>query len=168
MEYLIIENGVIKEHSCGPVPDGGVEVSDFCGVVGDPVSFYDQKWERKPFGVLVKEGVIKTPAGMKLNDSEDGFAEMTESEKIASGAIKPNEYQKLENGAIIQKTPDEMLADKVITAEQYNEIIVNKRRAAYAKESDPVFWDYQRGDATKAEWLAAVKAVKEQLPKVKE
>jgi hypothetical protein len=38
---------------------------------------------------------------------------------------------------------------------------VEKARAnAYRESSDPIFFQYQRGDKTEAEWLAAVEAVK--------
>lgn len=34
------------------------------------------------------------------------------------------------------------------------------RAAAYRETSDPIFFQYQRGDKTEAEWLDAVEAVK--------
>jgi hypothetical protein len=40
------------------------------------------------------------------------------------------------------------------------EAVQKQRQAAYQAESDPVFFDYQRGEATEADWLAAVEAVK--------
>ncbi len=44
------------------------------------------------------------------------------------------------------------------------EAVQKQRQAAYQAESDPVFFDYQRGDKTEAEWLAAVEAVKAAHP----
>jgi hypothetical protein len=42
---------------------------------------------------------------------------------------------------------------------------VEKARAqAYRETSDALFFEYQRGDATEAEWLAAVQAVKDAHP----
>lgn len=42
---------------------------------------------------------------------------------------------------------------------------VEKARAkAYRETSDPLFFEYQRGDATESEWLAAVQAVKDAHP----
>ena len=42
---------------------------------------------------------------------------------------------------------------------------VEKARAqAYRETSDPIFFEYQRGDKTEAEWLAAVQAVKTAHP----
>ena len=38
------------------------------------------------------------------------------------------------------------------------------RAKAYRETSDPIFFEYQRGDATEAEWLAAVQAVKDANP----
>lgn len=38
------------------------------------------------------------------------------------------------------------------------------RLAAYEKESDPLFFKWQRGDATEAEWRAAVAKVKTEHP----
>jgi hypothetical protein len=42
---------------------------------------------------------------------------------------------------------------------------VERARAnAYRETSDPIFFEYQRGDKTEAEWLAAVQAVKDAHP----
>jgi hypothetical protein len=42
---------------------------------------------------------------------------------------------------------------------------VEKARArAYRESSDALFFEYQRGDATEGEWLAAVQAVKDAHP----
>ena len=38
------------------------------------------------------------------------------------------------------------------------------RAHAYRETSDPIFFEYQRGDKTEAEWLAAVQAVKDAHP----
>jgi hypothetical protein len=38
------------------------------------------------------------------------------------------------------------------------------RAVAYRETSDPIFFQYQRGDKTEAEWLAAVEAVKTAHP----
>jgi len=39
-----------------------------------------------------------------------------------------------------------------------------ERRAAYAAESDPLFFEWQRGDGTEQAWLDAVAAVKAAHP----
>ena len=38
------------------------------------------------------------------------------------------------------------------------------RAEAYRETSDPLFFEWQRGDATEAEWLTAVQAVKDAHP----
>jgi len=44
------------------------------------------------------------------------------------------------------------------------EQVEKARQIAYATTSDPIFFEYQRGDKTEAEWLAAVQAVKDANP----
>jgi hypothetical protein len=45
-----------------------------------------------------------------------------------------------------------------------HEAVENARQVAYRETSDPIFFEYQRGDKTEAEWLAAVQAVKDAHP----
>ena len=42
--------------------------------------------------------------------------------------------------------------------------VESARAAAYRETADPLFFQYQRGEATEAEWLAAVEAVKTAHP----
>ena len=44
------------------------------------------------------------------------------------------------------------------------ERVEQARAVAYRETSDPIFFEYQRGDKTEAEWLAAVQEVKDALP----
>lgn len=44
------------------------------------------------------------------------------------------------------------------------EAVERARQVAYRETSDPIFFEYQRGDKTEAEWLAAVQAVKDAHP----
>lgn len=44
------------------------------------------------------------------------------------------------------------------------EYVEQARQIAYQKTSDPLFFEYQRGDATEQEWLDAVQAVKDAHP----
>jgi hypothetical protein len=46
---------------------------------------------------------------------------------------------------------------------QYDAVTV-ARQAGYQSTSDPIFMQYQRGEATEKEWLAAVQAVKDANP----
>ena len=50
---------------------------------------------------------------------------------------------------------------------QYNQQraeVENQRKAAYQQEADPLFFSYQRGEATEQEWLDAVQSVKDRYP----
>ena len=42
--------------------------------------------------------------------------------------------------------------------------VESARSAAYRETADPLFFQYQRGEVTEAEWLAAVEAVKTAHP----
>ena len=42
--------------------------------------------------------------------------------------------------------------------------VQKQRQAAYQSESDPVFFDFQRGEVTEQDWLDAVQAVKDAHP----
>jgi hypothetical protein len=44
------------------------------------------------------------------------------------------------------------------------ERIESLRKAAYREESDPIFFDYQRGEATEDEWLDAIQDIKDRYP----
>ena len=46
---------------------------------------------------------------------------------------------------------------------QYDAVTAN-RQAGYQTFSDPIFMQYQRGEATEQEWLDAVQAVKDANP----
>lgn len=53
--------------------------------------------------------------------------------------------------------------DRLLAELPYKEVEA-ARLAAYEKESDPLFFKWQRGDGTQDEWLAAVEAVKAANP----
>jgi hypothetical protein len=59
---------------------------------------------------------------------------------------------------------------EVLDAWEEVEITINNQRMerlrqeAYRNESDPLFFKYQRGDATKAEWLAKIEEIKQRYP----
>lgn len=55
---------------------------------------------------------------------------------------------------------------EALPAEQVNAIVANLRKQAYIEEADPLFFKYQRDDATKEEWLAVVNAIKIRYPYV--
>jgi hypothetical protein len=44
------------------------------------------------------------------------------------------------------------------------EAVQKQRQAAYQAGSDPIFFDYQRGEATEQDWLDEVEAIKTAYP----
>jgi hypothetical protein len=65
------------------------------------------------------------------------------------------------------KQPTEEELEALWPAVQYEvayEQVERARANAYRETSDALFFEYQRGDATEAEWLTAVQAVKDAHP----
>jgi len=48
--------------------------------------------------------------------------------------------------------------------QQQRAAIETQRRNAYTQEADPLFFSYQRGEATEQEWLDAVQDIKDRFP----
>jgi len=65
------------------------------------------------------------------------------------------------------KQPTEKELEALWPTVQYevaHEQVEKARANAYRESSDALFFEYQRGDATEAEWLTAVQAVKDAHP----
>lgn len=56
-----------------------------------------------------------------------------------------------------KKSPEQIYQAQYSTA-------LASRKAAYVSESDPLMYDYLRGEVTKEVWLAVVQAIKERFP----
>lgn len=90
--------------------------------------------------------------------------------KIRPGAVfslNDNDYEKLEwLDKRLKKPSLKELEDAWLELE--SEIVKfaveSKRIEAYRNISDPLFFEYQRGDATKKEWLDSVAKIKKQFP----
>lgn len=54
---------------------------------------------------------------------------------------------------------------KALQAEWDARAINQQRQSAYQTESDPLFFKYQRGEATEQEWLDKVAEIKARFPK---
>jgi hypothetical protein len=62
-------------------------------------------------------------------------------------------------------TEDELLALwPEVQYETAYALVEQARAQAYRETSDPIFFQYQRGDATEKQWLDAVQAVKDAHP----
>lgn len=67
----------------------------------------------------------------------------------------------------IPLTPEQIAEREAWVAGAYQreyDAVTETRQQQYAKLSDPIFMQYQRGEATEQEWLDAVQAVKDANP----
>jgi hypothetical protein len=68
---------------------------------------------------------------------------------------------------VLEPTPEQIAEAEAWDAgayqREYDEVTA-KRQAGYQSTSDPIFMQYQRGEATEQEWLDAVQAVKDAHP----
>ena len=103
------------------------------------------------------------PEDIFYKDLPDDIETVERSEYDKAMARQPDERFEIVSGkCVISKIPP-----VILTVEQQNAIVTQQRQAAYVAEADPLFYQYQRGEVTKEEWLAAVEAIKERFPKVK-
>lgn len=63
---------------------------------------------------------------------------------------------------VINASEEEILQRKL----ELNTIAENNRASAYKEESDPLFFKWQRDEATKQEWLDKIEEIKQRYPKV--
>lgn len=84
----------------------------------------------------------------------------------ASWSMLGSEYQSLVWHGPGKKPTFKKLEDawEEVQAEVLNEQASQNRQKAYQQESDPIFFDWQRGDATKQEWLDKIAEIKARYP----
>lgn len=87
---------------------------------------------------------------VKLTDTE--YSAAMEGQALGK-VIKPGS-----NGKPMLANPPAPTAEEIAAA------VTNARAAAYAKESDPLFFKAQRGEGTMEEWMAKVAEIKARYP----
>jgi len=82
-------------------------------------------------------------------------------------ALSGNEYSGLEWLDDSKKPTEKELANlwPEVENEFLNKTVEASRQLAYREESDPIFFRWQRGEATEQDWLLAVETVKNKFPK---
>jgi hypothetical protein len=68
---------------------------------------------------------------------------------------------------LVPLTPEEVIEREqmaIFSQQIAHDFVASKRQAGYQTTSDPIFMQYQRGEATEQEWLDAVQAVKDANP----
>ena len=84
----------------------------------------------------------------------------------AQWSINANDYATLEWYGDTPKPTKAKLDAAWPAVDHANQVaaVEDARRAAYAVDSDPLFFEWQRGDGTEQAWLDAVAAVKAAHP----
>ena len=127
-EVLKIENEKIIGHSIvNREPRGNeIVVNNWHGTVGEPLSFYNDDYTRKSNVELMVAGLIDIPQGYEIKEGklEEIKIETQEPEKVEEEKEELPPQFKKENGEIVPKTMEEMLADGTITQDDYNEYLV--------------------------------------------
>lgn len=126
-EVLKIENEKIVSHSIvnRELRKNEVVVKNWQGTVGEPLSFYNEDYSRKSNIELMELGLIDIPQGYEIKEGKleeiKIEIEIQEPEKVEEELLP--QFKK-ENGKIVPKTMEEMLADGTITQDEYNEYLV--------------------------------------------
>ena len=76
----------------------------------------------------------------------------------------PLRHIKWVDGDPVEMSDEEKTALEPFPEETLEEI-AQLRRATYQEEADPIFFRWQRGEATEEEWLAKVDEIKARYPK---
>ena len=101
--------------------------------------------------ILTQQDSTQLGAFTTVVESPDGY--------ICDGALCPTSMY----GAVtVSEVADDYMTPAQIAA--YNNNVSVAREQAYQTQSDPIFFQYQRGAKTEQEWLDAVNSVKTQLP----
>ena len=126
-EVLKIENEKIVSHSIvnREPRENEIVVNNWQGTVGEPLTFYNGDYTRKSDLELMEAGLIDIPQGYEIKNGklEEIKIEIQEPEKVEEEEEIPPQFKK-ENGEIVPKTMEEMLADGIITQDDYNEYLV--------------------------------------------
>jgi len=154
--------GLTEYDSIKQIPDDYFE-----GKVGNDIREFDSNYELLPLSE--RKDYVDIPEGMKIEGEE--FVPMTVKEKIDQGLTILSDREKYDeiSEQIRPKTVDELLADKIITKEQWFEIklseCMNQRRGAYASESDPLKNEIEFDGGDLQIWKDEVSEIKARYPK---
>jgi hypothetical protein len=82
------------------------------------------------------------------------------AQNVAEGTPAKTDGIWYQTWIVTDKTPEQIA--------EYNNGQKQNRLYAYERESDPIFFKWQRGEGTQQEWLDAVEFVKQQYPYIEE
>jgi hypothetical protein len=70
----------------------------------------------------------------------------------------------INNNWIYEDLPEDPTTSNPLTLEQQQFISQSERQGAYIREADPLFFKWQRGEATEQEWLEKIAEIKARYP----
>ena len=79
------------------------------------------------------------------------------------GLVPKKEQIKIDKNWELKK--DKIIKKESIVEKERLEEVKNNRLNAYRDESDPLFFQYKRGEATKQHWLDKVEEIRQRFPK---
>lgn len=160
MEYITVKEKIITGHFVGSsLPEGAIEVHNFCGKVGETVDFFDEKMQRKSDLQLYKEKLKPIPEGYKWNKDKSAIIEMSLSEKVDSKIITIPDGCKIENDKIIPMTNKEKFENGFLSVEEYSEIQRQKRNSLLQQTDKYLIADFP----IDADTLSQVKSYRQSL-----
>lgn len=164
MFIIIDKDKIIKGVYCGDKSNFSIssneEIIDvpdtFEGLKNMNFNYFKKDGTKKTVNELVKDKLIKLEKDEIVVNNKIVKKEKKEKIKIP-------ENMKLEKGKLVNKTIDDLLDDKSITVDEYNEFIKIRRKRLYESLADPLFFQYQRGEATEKEWKDKIIEIKKEL-----
>lgn len=85
--------------------------------------------------------------------------------RVTDGTLIPDDHYLWRGYQEWLEDGNEALPADVPSADESSANAAAMRFLAYKEEADPLFFKYQRGEATKEDWLAKVNEIKERFPK---
>jgi hypothetical protein len=122
-EIITIENSYIVSHGFAPsIGTNQIEVSNWQGNTGEPITFYDEKnnYKRKTNKELIEKNLLILESGTKLDEETDMIIPMTQVELIQAGLEEVPTGYKIFDDDLVKMTNEEKLEANVITQAEYN------------------------------------------------
>jgi hypothetical protein len=129
----------------------------------DDIRIYDKDWKKRPLADIVKEKLVEVPKGKKVDKTKNEFVEMTIKEKIDSGDIVLQPYEKYDTVTkkIIPKTWKEKVDESLATYEEYLSQVIRPYRNSLLNEADLIYCNPER-------WYSYTEAEKQKWSKYKQ
>lgn len=133
-EVLKIENGKIIGHSIinREPRENEVEVNNWNGTVGEPLTFYNDDYSRKSDVELMEAGLIDIPRGHKIENGElveigETERQLTEEEILQRQISELKGYLNSTDWVVIKTLELQMKGEKV--THDYSDILAEREKA---------------------------------------